>query len=178
MWRQTVLGQYGTFELLFGASSSRSVASLVAIRRRFRHHAWAGARLIEALETTSAPDALRPFAHALAADQIWHRRLTGGPQADLAIWPALDAAGCRVLYTETTADWRRLLEGPFDLEAAVAYQNSRGAVFENRVGDVLDHVLMHAAHHRGQANVALRTAGAVPPALDFIVWVREGEPEP
>ena len=149
---------------------------LDALRRRFRHHAWAGSRLVAALAETPDPDALRVTAHALAADRVWHHRLTGLPTGGLAIWPTLDSAGCRALCRETTADWSRYLGSP-RLDAEVEYVNSRGEPFANRVADVLDHVLLHGAHHRGQACAFLRRAGATPPALDFIVWARSGEPD-
>ena len=149
---------------------------LTSVRRRFRHHAWAGSALLGVIADHPAPGALRPFAHALAADRVWHHRLTGAPAEGLEFWPILDVAGCRVLLAETTADWTATLGGPVDLDAGLAYQNSRGEPFESAVADVLDHVLLHAAHHRGQANAALRVSGATPRALDFIFWARSGEP--
>ncbi len=145
---------------------------LDAVRHRFRHHAWAGMRLVEALEVCPAPAALRPTAHALTADRVWYRRLRGASPLGGDLWPTLDAAGCRALLDETTADWRVYLAGLARLDGVVAYQNTRGAAFESTVADVLDHVRLHAAHHRGQACAALRAAGATPPALDLIVWSR------
>lgn len=149
-----------------------------AVRRRFRHHAWAGSTLLGVIADRPAPGALRPFAHALAADRVWHHRLERSSTDGVEIWPDLDAADCRALLEETTADWRSYLNGDLDLDATVTYQNSRGEPFESAVRDVLDHVLLHAAHHRGQANAALRAAGATPRALDFIAWARSGEPAP
>ena len=154
------------------------MSPLDVVRRRFRHHAWAGSALLGVIAAHPAPDALRPFAHALAADRVWHRRLAGASSSGLEIWPALDVSGSRALLEETTADWRTFLTGPVDLHATVTYQNSRGEPFESAVRDVLDHVLLHAAHHRGQANAALRAAGATLRALDFIFWARSGEPAP
>ncbi|PAP75703.1 DinB family protein [Rubrivirga marina] len=149
-----------------------------AVRRRFRHHVWAGSTLLGVIADHPAPDALRPFAHALAADRVWHHRLAGAPTDGLEIWPALDVDGCRALLQETTDDWQAFLAGPLDLDGPAVYQNSRGEPFESAVRDVFDHVLLHAAHHRGQANAALRAAGATPRALDFIFWARSGEPAP
>ena len=169
-------GQDGTDALPLFPPAPPAVTPLDALRRRFRHHAWAGATLADAVRRTPAPDALRPFAHALAADRVWHRRLTHGPTDGLEIWPALDAAGCDALLRETTADWHHYLDGPVGLGEVLAYRTSRGEPFETAVADVLDHVVLHAAHHRGQACVALRAAGAVPPALDLVVWARDGEP--
>ena len=134
--------------------------------------------MIEAVTATPAPDALRPVAHALAADRVWWCRLTGTP-VDTPVWPDLDADGCRALFAETAAGWRQYLGGlthDADLDRIVRYPNTRGETFETAVGDVLDHVLLHAAHHRGQANASLRAAGVTPPVLDHIAWVRLGAP--
>ncbi len=128
--------------------------------------------MVGVLEEHPVPDALRPAAHALAADRVWHRRLTGGPTDGLEIWPALDAGGCRALLNETTADWRAFLASVDDLGGTAVYRTTRGDAFESPVADVLDHVRLHGAHHRGQACVALRAAGVAPPALDLIVWSR------
>ncbi len=35
---------------------------------------------------------------------------------------------------------------------------------------------MHSHYHRGQNATRLRELGGVPPATDFIVWVRNGQP--
>ena len=119
------------------------------------------------------PPAVRVTAHAVAADRVWHRRLTGAPP-DVEIWPDLSAGAVRQLAVETAADWRSLLDDLDEtrLDRIAAYQNSRGVAFQTPVADVLDHVLLHAAHHRGQACAALRAADVAPPVLDFIAWVR------
>ena len=149
------------------------MSPLHRFRRRFRHHAWAGSTLADAVAATPDPAALRATAHALAADRVWWCRLTGAP-VDTEVWPALDADGVRQRAASTASDWRALLDGLTEegLNRVVAYHNSRGQPFETSVADILDHVLLHGAHHRGQANAALRAAGATPPALDYIAWVR------
>ena len=146
---------------------------LARFRRRLRHHEWATSALVDALGAAPDPAALRVTAHALAADRVWYRRLTGAP-VDVDVWPDLDADALRQLAAGTASDWRRLLDGLDEagLDRGVAYQNSRGVPFHTPVADVLDHVLLHAAHHRSQACAALRAAGATSPALDSITWVR------
>ena len=128
--------------------------------------------MLRVLEAHPVARALRPFAHALAADRVWHHRLQGIDTREMDVWPTLDAAGCHALLRETTADWRAFLGDLDDLDATIRYQNSRGEPFESTIADVLDHVRPHAAHHRGQANAALRAEGVVPPSLDLIVWAR------
>ena len=146
-----------------------------SLRRRFRYHAWATATLAEAV--AGVPSALRPLAHALVADRVWLLRLRGEPTAGVALWPDLDADGCRALARRNAAAYADLLAAPPDLDGTVSYTTSSGVAHETAVRDVLDHVLLHAAHHRGQANAALRAAEAAPPWVDFVAWVRQGEPD-
>ena len=152
--------------------------ALASLRRRFRYHAWATATVVEAVAAAGAPAALRPLGHALTADRVWLLRLRGEPTEGVALWPDLDAAGCQALARRNADAYAGVLAAPPALDAAVAYRTSGGVAHETPVGDVLDHVLLHAAHHRGQANAALRAAGATPPTIDFIAWVRRGEPAP
>jgi len=43
------------------------------------------------------------------------------------------------------------------------------------VGDILTHVLLHSAYHRGQIAVDLRAAGLTPAYTDYIHAVRQGK---
>jgi uncharacterized damage-inducible protein DinB len=52
--------------------------------------------------------------------------------------------------------------------------NSKGEPWRSAVGDVLDHVLLHGAYHRGQIASDLRAAGCEPAYTDFIHAVRSG----
>lgn len=150
--------------------------ALASLRRRFRYHAWATATLAGAVAASDAPDACRPLAHAVTADRVWLLRLRGEPTGGVALWPDLDAPGCRALARRNADAYTDFLAGLEDLVEAVAYETSGGEAHRTAIGDVLDHVLLHAAHHRGQVSAALRAAGATPPVLDFVAWVRRGEP--
>lgn len=155
------------------------MSELSSVRRRFRYHAWATHSLVEAV-ARSPGAALRPLAHALVADRVWLLRLRVEPTEGLALWPDHDAPACRALAqrnAEAYADYLDALPEAA-LDTTIAYRNSSGRTYETAVRDVLDHVLLHAAHHRGQTNTALRASGAEPPWVDFIVWVRAGEPAP
>ena len=163
----------------FGPRLPAAVSLLHSFRRRFRYHEWAMATLADALLTADAA-ARRPFAHVLAADRVWLLRLRGEPPEEAALWPDLDAPACQSLARRNADAYAAYLARLDDalLERPVAYRNSRGAAYETPVSDVLDHVLLHASHHRGQTNAALRAAGAEPPHVDWIAWLRAGEPAP
>ena len=64
--------------------------------------------------------------------------------------------------------------GPEKLAEAVSYKNSKGEVWSNSVQDILMHVVIHSAYHRGQIAADMRSAGHVPAYTDFIHGVRQG----
>ncbi|SRR5690606_2856825 len=152
----------------------------VSLRRRFAYHAWALRTLADAVaDTERHAEVRRLLAHAVTADRVWLLRLRGEPTTDIPLWPALDADSIRALAAEQAGAYVAYLDGrtEADLNTSIAYANSKGVRYETAVCDVLDHVLLHGAYHRGQAARALRQAGDDPPWTDFIVWVRLGEPE-
>ena len=57
--------------------------------------------------------------------------------------------------------WRRYLEisSEQDLANSVSYRNSQGEAWSSRKDDILMHVVMHSAYHRGQIATDMRSAG-------------------
>ncbi len=149
------------------------------LRRLFDHAAWADRLALDAL--AAAPEAsragpLRLLAHLLAAERVWLLRLRGEASAAQPIWPELPLERCAALAADNAAAYARYLDALTDEAAAreVAYTNSQGVSFRTRVSDVLTHVALHGAYHRGQVAAALRAAGADPVNTDFITFVRAG----
>jgi uncharacterized damage-inducible protein DinB len=143
--------------------------------RRFRYHFWATARLTAALEA-GQERATAYLAHACTSDRVWLDRLRGEPTAGIELWPTLEPGGVRELARTNEAGWTDYLTRVDDhaLASTVAYTNTKGESYTTPVGDIIEHVLLHGAYHRGQAAAAIRAAGSAPPATDFIVWVRVG----
>jgi uncharacterized damage-inducible protein DinB len=141
-------------------------------RRRFEYHAWATRRLVEALVDEGAGCAV--MAHACTADRVWTLRLRGESTQGIDLWPGLTPAGVRALAAANEAAWAELLHDLDDigLRRVVSYITSRGEPFDTSASDILEHVLLHGAYHRGQAAAALRAAGAAPPVTDYVAWVR------
>jgi len=63
---------------------------------------------------------------------------------------------------------------PANLSQMISYKNSRGEAWTSAVQDVLTHVLMHSAYHRGQIASHMRVSGQTPAYTDFIHAVRQG----
>ena len=60
------------------------------------------------------------------------------------------------------------------LADSINYKNTKGENFTSQKQDVLMHVIMHSAYHRGQIASDMRAAGFTPPYTDFIHAVRQG----
>ena len=55
----------------------------------------------------------------------------------------------------------------------VSYKNTKGESWTNSVEDILMHVVMHSAYHRGQIAADMRAAGHSPAYTDFIHGIRQ-----
>jgi uncharacterized damage-inducible protein DinB len=66
---------------------------------------------------------------------------------------------------------RRFEEEGLDVRAR--YRTSEGVLQENTFRELLTHVVVHSAIHRGNIVVKLREEGFEPPKTDYIIYLRE-----
>ncbi len=151
--------------------------SLERFRRELGYDAWANREVLRHLQRESSPpaSAVTWFAHVLGAQAEWLARLEGRRSA-LAVWPKLTLDELETSLGELAQGWATHLErlGSADLARSISYVNSKGQPWSSRIEDVLTHVLLHGAYHRGQIASALREAGLTPPLTDYIHAVRSG----
>jgi uncharacterized damage-inducible protein DinB len=143
------------------------------------HLRWADDRALDSLRAMPSPDAeaLTLLAHVLGAEEVWLARLENR-EPSVAVWPDLDLDGCHALARAVHDQLDRYLAElePQHLDRLVSYRNSAGVAFESHVADILLHIAMHGAYHRGQVALAVRRAGARPLFTDYIAFVRGGAP--
>jgi uncharacterized damage-inducible protein DinB len=146
-----------------------------------RAMAWADRQVLAALRDCPAAqgDALPLFSHLVATEHIWLARLQR-QEARHPVWPALTLQECEALAGENVAGYTALLGGlsETDLPVAVRYRNTRGEEFATSVLDILTHVVIHGAYHRGQIAKALGRAGVPAVNTDYITFARSVEPAP
>jgi len=148
--------------------------SMVVVRSLFQHMAWANARVIDGLRASGGtdPHALEQLAHVLGAESVWLTRILG-EWPRVAVWPSLSIEACAALAAENQRGYELVLrDGDTALEREVTYTNSAGETFTNRVLDILVHVAMHGAYHRGMTSILTRRSGGVATPTDFIAFVR------
>ena len=140
-------------------------------QRLAKHAAWANARTL----ATLGPDDVRLFAHVVEAERVYLARVRGEDPWPQDFWPDLSRDACATLAAELPERYGAFLAGlsDADLTSSVRYRNSRGDEFHTPVGDLLTHVFMHSAYHRGQIAAAVRRAGGEPAATDYIAFTRE-----
>ncbi len=102
-------------------------------------------------------------------------RLEQQPQST-PVWPERDLAQCEAEAGELRRLWDVYLAAITDdtLAQTISYKNSKGERWESAVGDILTHVVMHSAYHRGQIASHMREQGQTPAYTDFIHGVRQG----
>lgn len=148
----------------------------VQFGRLLQYDMWANRETLASLRQGAPPPrSLRWMAHIVGAEYLWLARLCGEP-APLPVWPDLPVDGLADHLGEISDRWREYLAGAYSprLLEKVAYTNSKGESWTSTVEDILTHVTIHSAYHRGQIAADVRAAGQIPAYTDYIHAVRQG----
>jgi uncharacterized damage-inducible protein DinB len=147
------------------------------LRRFFTYDSWANREVLNSLSHANSPvpRAVKLMAHIVGAEEIWYSRLCSR-NPELPVWPELDVTACRREQERLSTLWSTYLRQltPESLSSTISYKNSKGESWTSKIEDVLMHVVMHSAYHRGQIASDMRAAGSTPAYTDFIHGVRQG----
>jgi uncharacterized damage-inducible protein DinB len=150
------------------------------LERMLRSMAWADQEVLRALRDCpeSQSEGIRLLAHLLAAEHVWLSRIERRPASHI-VWPQLDLAGCEHLAGANAEGYAAMLSGlsEADLGANIVYRNTKNEEFATPLVDILTHVVIHGAYHRGQIARAFGAAGAAAANTDFITFTRVAEPQ-
>jgi uncharacterized damage-inducible protein DinB len=147
------------------------------LRRQFTYDQWANRELLAAMKrSTCATERPRQLlAHILSAQRLWFERIRKQAQG-LPVWPELSLDDCDAQIRELSVLWSEYLAqlSPAALSETVTYQNSKGEMWSSTVEEILTHVILHSAYHRGQIASQMRASAVEPAYTDFIHAVRQG----
>lgn len=147
------------------------------LRKLFSYDAWANREVLGCFEKLEVPPprSLKWLAHILSAERLWLERLQQKKQT-YPVWPDFTLAQCGAEATDLALQWRAYLDRLTDdgLSNEVTYKNTKGESWSSAKRDILMHVVLHSAYHRGQIAADVRAAGFTPPYTDFIHGVRQG----
>jgi uncharacterized damage-inducible protein DinB len=144
----------------------------------FSYDGWANREVLGSLQALNAQPSERSvklLAHILSAERLWLERLLAQEQT-LPVWPILTLEECNSEIGELPRLWKTYLTslGESGLSDSRTYKNTKGETFTSKKQDILLHVVMHSAYHRGQIAADMRASGFTPPYTDFIHAVRQG----
>jgi uncharacterized damage-inducible protein DinB len=147
------------------------------LRRQFAYDAWANREVLARLSASARPTErpLQLLAHILSAQRLWLERIRRQPQS-LPVWPVFSIDLCEAQINELALLWREFLSQltPAGLSENITYKNSKGEPWTSTVQDILTHVALHSAYHRGQIASQVRAGGEQPAPTDFIHAARQG----
>ena len=149
---------------------------LAHIQHLFRYDDWANREVVDALQrlSTPPPRSVKILAHIVSAERLWLERLRSEKQT-YPVWPDFTIQQCQQEVQPLGELWAAYLSSfaETDLERAVSYQNTKGETWRSHKRDILMHVVLHSAYHRGQIATDMRAAGFSPAYTDFIHAIRE-----
>ena len=144
------------------------------LRRLLAYDVWANRETLHSLKQSAPPRSRRWLAHIVGAEYLWMARLRRRHET-LSVWPELDVEACGERLEELSRLWPEYLDDTHDsFTQEVPYTNSKGEAWTNTVEQILTHVVIHSAYHRGQIASDVRASGGVPADTDYIHAVRQG----
>jgi len=157
--------------------------SLHEMRRLFDYNYWANQKLFAALSSLTAEQFTQTVAgsygsvrntlvHVLSAEWGWLDRCGGPPRgAKLEAHDFPTLASLTDLWSRVEVQMREYLGRLSDEDLAGEVEFTLGGRTQRMTrGDLLQHAAIHAAHHRGQIALLIRTLGFEPGNFDFVIF--------
>jgi len=143
----------------------------------FDYDQYANHLILKAIADADSPKKpVELMAHLLGAQQVWLGRCKGEPAISGGIWPNWPAEQIDQTIDANHLAFVSYINGlnAADFNQPIYYKNSAGTAFENKLVDILAHVINHGTHHRAQIGQLLKFAGAEQlPATDYILYIRD-----
>ena len=145
-------------------------------RDQLKYNEWANYRVLKSLEEFDGEDQelLKLFSHILSAQIIWLNRIKGLPTSPFPVWEEYKLSELSTMTEESSNNWNDYM-GEHKLETfeeMIFYSNSEGKKFESTIREIIAHMLLHSAYHRGQIARSLRDKGGEPASTDYILYAR------
>ena len=156
------------------------------IKRLFDYTEWANHLALDAVEQLSVEQQQHDFkishgsihgtlAHMAGAEWIWLERWRG--TSPTGLWQAgdfADIAAIRSRWSGIETERRAFVAGLNDdgMARDLSFRLLNGTADTLPLGGQMQHVVNHATLHRGQIVGMIRQLGVVPPATDYLFYLR------
>ncbi len=158
--------------------------SLEIVRELYEYSFWAREQQLAACAALSEEQLVRTLGgsfgslrdtlkHLVGAEWVWLERFNGRSPRNIP-WindtQTLEEIRRRWQDVEKGIRARLAALTPEALSGTLTYQNLKGETWSFPLWKCLMHLMNHGTYHRGQVTMALRQLGAVPPAIDYLVY--------
>jgi uncharacterized damage-inducible protein DinB len=145
-------------------------------RKLFDYDYWANCETLASLRTvpSGAETPRKTFSHVIGSQRVWLSRFENPAPPSARPWPDLTLEECASAIEDLRRQWEELLDKltPEKLAGELTYKTTKGIEYRTPVDDILMHLVLHSAYHRGQVAAGVREAGGKPAATDYVVYVR------
>ena len=143
-------------------------------RKLFSYDEWAISRSLRSIDTSSASEAKLLLSHILLAEKIWLTRLNGNDSAGIPTFEEFPIEECERMAAELHRGYVKFIDSLSEaaLDRSITYKNTKGEEFETPIREILTHVGLHGAYHRGQIAWLVRMGGDTAINTDFITFTR------
>jgi len=137
----------------------------------FDYDHWANREETRHLRSLASPPekAIKLLAHIIGTEWLFLGRLRREPRPAI-VWPELTLDQIENQIEQLAAAWPR----EFGRTDTIEYTNSKGEKWQSRADDILVHVVLHGAYHRGQIATIVRGSNEEPAYTDYIHCTRQG----
>jgi uncharacterized damage-inducible protein DinB len=143
-------------------------------RRLFTYDEWAIGRSLGSIDPTNESKAKLLLSHILLAERIWLIRLRREDSSAIPTFQEFPIAECEKMAAELHDGYIKFIDSlsESDLDRPIIYKNTQGVEFSTPIGEILTHVGLHGAYHRGQIAWLVRENGGTAVNTDFITFTR------
>jgi uncharacterized damage-inducible protein DinB len=151
--------------------------SIESFRGLFEYDHWANHATLASLRTVtgSMERPMKIFNHVLGGQRVWLARFDNPNPPSVQPWPAFGLEECGAAIDDLRGRWMALLGqlSPEKLTQDLTYRTMAGVEFKTPIRNVLMHLVLHSAYHRGQVAAAVREDGGKPAPTDYVVYLRQ-----
>ena len=138
----------------------------------FEYNFYFNEKLIHLIqpELTHLPEkVIKLMNHILSSHQVWNSRILN--QNSIHPWDEHPFENLIEINRENYQTTLKILD-ELDLSKIINYQNTKGEILQNKIEDILFHLVNHGTYHRGQIALLFRESGIEPMVSDYISYKR------
>ena len=142
-----------------------------SLRPLIAYTKWANEIWLDAVFTQASGDEYmtRTISHIFLAEQAWFQRIYA-EEVRPDVFSTLAQDELRSMAARHGNRYNDLLGT--DLSRVISYRKFNGEPMESTVLDILNHLVTHGSHHRGQLAVHASRNGLKPPDTAYITFTR------